>query len=184
MNKQNKNMIIRCIILLGIGFFLNIEAQSNDLKYSEDESEISHAWSCDIQGEMNGFRVGFGWGIQGMKGEGEVICTSYATAETESYPVKLRMVGFGPTFEFSKIKNIHVLGIGIGVSSPEALLQSFSVGPSAGVSLIDHGIYVDAAISLSARGRLSFDLGLQGQEIRGIGVHAHVKTFNIKPLMN
>lgn len=138
-------------------------------------------WSCNLQGEMSGKTIGLIIGVQVLEGEGLVTCTSIDGAYAEM-PVKLEVFGLGLGLGFNEVDRVEVLSAGIGLVAPQGMIGKYSVGASAGATLIEAGITADAAIFVSKRGGLGFEIGLQGQKARGLEAHLHAKTLSITAL--
>jgi hypothetical protein len=150
-------------------------------------ANTSHAaldtWNCQLDGEISGAKLGFIFGGQYLAGDGLVRCVATNDADnTVVVPVKMKLLGGGWGFDFTIVNSVEVVSAGIGnLSGPEAFLGSFKVGATAGATLINQGINVDAAIRLSRRNSVGIELGLIGEDAIGLGVRLHGLVFVIQP---
>ncbi|MCB9026434.1 MAG: hypothetical protein H6625_08975 [Bdellovibrionaceae bacterium] len=110
--------------------------------------------------------------------------TCYSVGDVVTQAVKLKLMGAGVGLGFSKVKSVAVKSIGIGLTNgPESLYGKYSVGATAGLSLINRGYDFDAAVRLSKSG-LGFELGFFGQDVNGLEAHLHGMVMTIKPDKN
>lgn len=147
-----------------------------------NDSPVGPAWVCNISGEMDGFSASLGLNVTYIKGVGVVSCRSIDGARKE-VPVRLKIVGVGVGLGFTDFDNIRVGTANIGVADgPNALVGTYSVGPSAGVTLINAGLDVGAAIEVSREGGLSFEVGFMGKDARGLEAKLNIQGFEVSPL--
>ncbi len=136
---------------------------------------------CHVSGEMSGVKLGFIFGGQVIRGNGEIHCNSHT--ENLTFPARLSIVGGGAGFDFTIVRNVKLLSASIaGVASPSQLAGRFSVSTTTGVNLIDQGRKVDSAIFLSKPDSvLSFEVGMFGEDAVGLGARVHGLAFVIEP---
>jgi len=144
-------------------------------------------WKCEMRGEMSGVKLGFLFGGQVIKGDGNIHCeveqTGGAQVRTVAFPVRISIVGGGIGFDFTVVHQMEIFTAGIGgIRNPQDLLGQFSVSASAGITLIDQGRNVDAAISVKHRARgLGFEVGMIGEDAIGLGARVHGLVFLVEP---
>jgi hypothetical protein len=142
-------------------------------------------WSCQLVGEMSGVKLGFIFGGQVIRGDGEVRCTSSQGSESlgVSVPVRLSLVGGGIGFDFTIVRHVGVISAAIGeVLNPRDMLGQFSVATSAGVTLINQGHNVDSSFTVQHKARdVGFEVGLIGEDAVGLGARLHGLVFVIEP---
>ncbi len=150
------------------------------------KADVLDTYVCKLEGQMRGLRLGFGLGGQLLKGRGEVVCVNENKGLNDRVviPVKLALVGGGFSFDFNVVREINLVTIGIGkIRSPYDLTGQFSVGPSAGYTLIHNGLAVQSAISVKNRANgLGFEIGLQGERAYGLGARLEGVALLVKPL--
>ena len=138
-------------------------------------------YSCNLSGEIAGASIGVFLGGEYISGPGMITCRSGSSVR--SLPVRMKLVGFGPAFDLTIIKSIRVSTVDVGiVGGPEAFIHSYSIGGTAGATLINQGVEFDAAVKVAAAGGLTFELGLQGRDVLGLGAHLYGMAFSIEPM--
>lgn len=145
---------------------------------------FADSWRCQLGGDMSGVRLGFFFGGQVIRGQGEVSCVA-KNGRTARVPVRLAVFGGGAGFDFTVVRQVRVVSESVGgLRAPSDLLGSFSVAASAGATLIDQGHAVDAAISLEGKGgrSLGFEVGLVGEDAIGLGARVHGLGFLVERL--
>lgn len=146
-------------------------------------SAFAETWRCELGGDMAGVKLGFFFGGQVIRGEGEISCRTEG-GRAARVPVRLAILGGGVGFDFTVVRHVRVVSEGVGgVRAPSELLGSFSVAASAGTTLIDQGHNVDAAISVKSKGKgLGFEVGLLGEDAVGLGARVHGLAFLVERL--
>lgn len=166
------------IVLMAAPF---AHARSNDgaPNSSQDSGVTGVAYTCTLTGDISGASIGVILGGEYISGPGMVTCRN--GDEIRTLPVRMRLIGFGPAFDLSVIRSIHIVSANIGVvGGPEALLTNYSLGASAGVTLVNAGVAFDAAAKVSGEGGVSFELGFQGRDVIGLGAHLYGMGFSIE----
>lgn len=143
-------------------------------------------YSCRLDGEMRGLKLGWGLGGQYMSGKGAITCVDIRHGQPRKIhmPVKVRIIGGGIGFDFTIVRSMKFTSGGLGyVHSPMDLTGSFSVGKSAGVTLIKRGYSINSAISVKKHGKgLAFELGFAGEKAYGLGARLHGTVMTVRPL--
>lgn len=143
-------------------------------------------YSCRMDGEMHGLKLGWGLGGQYMSGKGMITCVDLRHGQPRKIqvPVKVRILGAGVGFDFTIVKSMKFTSGGVGyVRNPMDLTGSFSVGKSAGVTLIKRGYNVNAAISVKHHVHgLAFEMGFSGERAYGLGARLHGTIMTVKAL--
>src|SRR5690606_37339936 len=128
-----------------------------------------------------------GWGVAGqyMSGKAMITCSSERQGKMRHVqtPVKVRIVGGGGGFDFTIVRSMKFTTGGLGyVHSAHDFYGSFTVGKSAGVTLIKRGYTVNSAISVKRKARgLAFELGFMSEKAYGLGYRLHGTVMTIKP---
>ncbi len=166
-------------LMLGLVMFasLSMAAQSENSFYNERDGSPS-AYTCHLDGYIEGWSIAIGIGGQYIRGDGVLTCKTDMGEVTE-IPVKLKLIGAGIGLEVSHIQYIGVHTAGVSVSDPNEFYRRYSLGATAGATLINAGVSFDVALSASAKGGPSFELGFTGQEAVGLGVHLYGMGFQI-----
>jgi len=142
-------------------------------------------WECQLAGEMSGVKLGFIFGGQVIRGDGEIRCATEkdGVSRNVKLPVRLSIVGGGVGFDFTIVRHMQIFTNGIGgVNDPRDLTGQFNVAASAGVTLIDQGRSVDSAISVKHKARgLGFEVGMTGEDAIGLGARVHGLIFVVEP---
>ena len=140
-------------------------------------------WTCDMSGEVAGLGLSWGLGGQIIRGEGDLSCKS-SRGDSVEIPVKMRFYSFGFGFDVSFIESMQVVSAGIGpVEDPMSLMDTYSVGATAGATLIERGIDFDAVVKVSSdEDDFGFEVGLMGRDVYGLGVRLQGMLFRVKPL--
>ncbi len=136
-------------------------------------------YTCSISGDISGGSIAIIFGAQYIKGPGVISCRNNFSGERSDYPVTLRLAGAGVGLELARIDSIKVRSAGIGINDPRFFMQSYALGATAGVSLFNAGVDFDAAVRVS-HGGAGFELGFQGKDVKGLGVHLYAMSFRIK----
>ena len=146
-------------------------------------SAFAETWRCEIGGDMAGVKLGFFFGGQVIRGEGEISCSTEGGRESR-VPVRLAILGGGVGFDFTIVRQVRIVSEGVGgLRGPADLLGAFSVAASAGTTLIHQGHNVDAAISVKGKGRgLGFEVGMIGEDAVGLGARVHGLAFLVERL--
>lgn len=145
-------------------------------------------YGCRLDGNMRGLKLGWGLGGQYMSGKGMITCVDvrHGNPRKIQVPVKVRIIGGGIGFDFTIVRSMKFTSGGLGyVHSPMDLTGSFSVGKSAGVTLVKRGYSVNSAISVKKHGKgLAFELGFMGEKAYGLGARLHGTVMTVRPLRN
>jgi hypothetical protein len=140
------------------------------------------AWTCHLNGTLEGKSLGIVLDITHIEGAGNIHCDA-ANGVGRDVPVKLRLTGVGLGLGFTDFDALEVAAINIGVADgPEALVGTYSVGPAAGVTLIEAGFQVGAAIKVAKEGGLSFEVGFLGAKAQGLEAKIQLQSFEINPM--
>lgn len=159
------------------------QGQEDGVDRTHRDGSHVHAYACHMGGEIKGFKIGFVFGAQYLGGRGMITCID-KQRRTFNMPVKIRFLGAGLGFDLTYVRQAQLISGGIGhVRSPMDLTGSFSVGKSAGVTLIKRGFNIQSAISVKKHGHgLAFELGFQGEKAYGLGARIHGTVMTIKPI--
>lgn len=134
-------------------------------------------YECYLEGEVKGIGVSFIFGGQIIDGDGYIHCTASNGLYQET-PVRLTFVSGGVGFDFSIIQSMTVRSNTVQLTGgPEDMIGSFSVGATAGATLITQGIDFDAAVKVTNGSGLGLELALIGKDVIGLGVRLHAMTF-------
>lgn len=147
-----------------------------------EEQKAAPAWSCKLTGDVSGIGLDIIVGFEHLKGTGVIRCTS-ANGQRVKRNVSLHMIGAGVGLGFSQVRRLHLVTANIGVArGPDGMVGRYSLGASAGVTLINAGVDFDAAVSAAKTGGLSFDLGLKGKDAVGLHVKLHGMALEIREI--
>ena len=136
-------------------------------------------WACELAGVMSGKSVSVGFSVTDIKGAGVISCES-VNGVKKDVTVNIKITGFGVGLGYTEYKNIQVGTATLGLADgPEALVGTYSVGPAAGITLIEAGLDVGAAVKLSKEGGLGFELGFMGKEGRGLEARLQFQVVEI-----
>lgn len=143
-------------------------------------------YSCRMDANMRGLKLGFGPSAQYMSGRGEIHCVDmrHGVAREVRVPVKIRIIGAGVGVDFTIVRGVRMTSGGLGyVHSPMDLVGSFSVGKSAGVTFINRGVSVNSSISVKHHAKgLSYELGFMGERAYGLGARLHGTVMTVRAL--
>lgn len=143
------------------------------------------ATTCKLEGELSGLGLGFIWGGQIISGDGEISCRTDEGVEVSRVPVQMQFISGGFGFDFSIINSMVVESGSVRVSNgPNDLVGSFSVGATAGMTLIDTGIDFDVALKLTKEPGLALELAVKSKDVDGLGARLHAMTFIVTPKAN
>lgn len=145
-------------------------------------ADASHSYTCSLSGRMKGLNVAIGLGGEVIKGRGTLTCRSAAGNVTRT-PVRLSLAGGGAGLEFSVIKRIDIRSADIQTRDPHYVMRSYHIGATAGGTLVKKGIDFDTAFKVNgdAKGE-GFEVGLQGKDALGLGVHLYGMVFKVSAL--
>jgi hypothetical protein len=146
------------------------------------EANIVDNWSCRLDGEISGLRLGFGLGGQYLNGFGMINCVQANDPSVMArQPVELTVLGGGAsTFDFTVVESMRIVTAGIGrVGSPESFLGQYGVQASASANLIARGVGANAAVKVTNDYGFGFEMGFQGEKAWGIGARLHGLVFVI-----
>lgn len=139
---------------------------------------------CYIDGSVKGMGLSFVFGGQIIAGEGVITCTDSNQQLVEQVPVRIQFMSAGLGFDFSVIREIQVHSAALRLSNGAAdLVGSFSVGATAGATLLDQGIDFDTAIQIRREPGLSLALALKGKSAVGLGVRLQAMTMLVTPIL-
>jgi hypothetical protein len=142
--------------------------------------DASPFYNCELAGSMHGMSVAVFFGGEVISGPGVLSCANDSTKQQVTIPVKLSLLGGGVGFDFSVIRNIAVHTANIRVFNPASLVQTYALGATAGVTLVNAGVGFDVAASLTGRQGLGFEVGFTGEDAVGLGAHLFAMTFKIE----
>lgn len=178
---MKKWMLMMAVTVAGLGF---AKAETPAEMNTEPSlgAQAAPAWACKMQGDVSGFGLDIIVGFEHLKGTGVIRCTS-ANGQHATKNVALHLIGAGVGLGFSKVESLHLVTANIGVANgAEGMIGKYSIGASAGVTLINAGVDFDAAVSAAKTGGLSFDLGLKGKDAVGLHVKLHGMALEISEL--
>lgn len=138
-------------------------------------------YTCYLSGNVKGRSIAIIVGGQEIKGPGEILCMDAKSGREMTFPVTIKIVGIGVGLDLSVIKAMRVGSAGIGVNDPELFANSFSLGATAGATLINAGVAFDLALKANAKNGFGFEVGLQGKEVEGLGAHLYGMSMKIIP---
>lgn len=139
-------------------------------------------YDCQLAGDIHGHSIAIGIGGTRLRGTGVITCRHNITGEVTQMPVQMKLTGLGVGLDFTHVRSVRVLSVGVGVNDPRYFFQSYAVGATAGVNLLRLGISADAAIKVSGRDGAGFEVGLIGKDIVGLGAHLYGMAFMIQPV--
>lgn len=137
-------------------------------------------YGCQLKGTMAGNSVGVGLSVTQVEGIGTVSCKAI-NGVTQEVGVKIKLTGVGVGLGYSEYTAVEVVSGVIGVADASALVGTYSVGASAGVTLIEAGLDVGAALKVSNNG-LGFELGLMGKSAKGLEAKVQLQSFEVTAL--
>lgn len=141
---------------------------------------VGPLWTCSIQGNLSGYSISPVISIQSLRGTGVLSCTTLEN-ERIDVPVIMKLGGLGLGLGFSKIENVTIYTASIGVANdPYALIGSYSVGATAGATLLAAGVSFDTALNVRKDGGLSFDIGLKGLDAKGLELKLQGMVFEVE----
>ena len=140
----------------------------------------SHAdsWRCQLAGDMAGVRLGFFFGGQVIRGEGELSCEA-GSGRAALVPVRLAILGDRAVFDFTAVRQVRIVSQVVPVRAPSELLGTYLV--AAGATMIGEGEAESSAIRLEGAGKSpGFEAGLTGHQAAGLGARVHGLTFLVE----
>ena len=141
---------------------------------------VGPAWVCSMHGNLSGYSISPLISIQSLRGVGVLSCET-TDNERVDFPVIMKLSGLGLGLGFSKIENVSIYTASIGVANdPYALIGSYSVGATAGATLIAAGVNFDSALNVKKDGGASFDIGLKGLDAKGLELKLQGMVFEVQ----
>jgi hypothetical protein len=147
---------------------------------SAHEGEVTPLWGCRVEATLSGHSTGVVLSVTDVEGTGTVRCVS-TDGLTQETPVKLHLKGVGLGFGYADYTGVEIASGNIGLANPDAIVGSYSVGPSAGVTLIEAGIDVGVALKCSQHEGISFELALVGRHAHGLEAKVQLQKLVIEP---
>ncbi|MCC6137035.1 MAG: hypothetical protein IT287_00250 [Bdellovibrionaceae bacterium] len=126
------------------------------------------AWVCSLEANASGVSVGLFFNVTDVKGEGEIKCSRPEDKMNVTVPVAIQLGGLGFGLGFSKIKELKVYTLNVGVADPSDMLGEFNAGLEAAVTVVEAGAGV--MVGVQADSGLAFDLGVVGQKAKGLNI--------------
>lgn len=126
------------------------------------------AWVCQLDAKASGVSVGLGFNITDIKGNGAIKCSRPEDQMNVTVPVSIEIGGLGLGLGFSKIKNLKVASLNVGVTDPSDMLGEFNAGLEASATVIEAG----AGVMLGVQGDngFAFDVSVVGQKAKGLNI--------------
>ncbi len=163
---------LSCIMFVVSLFALSTTARAHD-------SLSAPLYTCTLVGDIHGKSIAIGIGGQYLRGNGTIRCINNFVGDEVAIPIYMKLVGAGIGLDFTVVKSIRVYSAGIGVNDPHDFVRSYSVGATAGATLIHAGIDFDAAIRVAGDAGFGFEVGMKGREAHGLGAHLYGMSFKI-----
>lgn len=126
------------------------------------------AWVCGLDAEASGVSVGLFFNITDIKGEGVITCSRPADQKNVIVPVAIKIGGLGLGLGFSKIEQLEVYSLNVGVADPSDMLGEFNAGLEANATVIAGGAGV--MVGVQAANGLALDLSVVGNKANGLNV--------------
>lgn len=166
---------------IALAFFgLTSVASAHDMN---TEAIRGPLYDCQLAGNVSGGSIAIGIGGTRLDGRGMVSCRHNLTGEVTRIPVNIKFQGLGVGVEIAKVRSVRLLSAGLGINDPRLFFRSYSLGATAGASLIRLGISADVALRVGdARDGLGFELGLMSKDIVGLGAHLYAMKLKISPV--
>lgn len=139
---------------------------------------VAPAWDCSLDANVKGRGAAFVVGGKTLVGSGKIKCTDLQGNSSEKLvKVRIESGGFGfqvPT-EYSKV---HITSpVVIGLTSPEALLGSYSVvGPQVELTLGEANVAVGVGLSLRNDNGIGLGLNISWGAAQGLGLNFNLGT--------
>lgn len=135
---------------------------------------------CQLKGVMAGNSVGVGISVTQVEGTGVVTCQSI-NGKTQELGVKMKLSGVGLGLGYSEYTEVEVASAVVGVADANEMVGTYSVGLSAGATLIEVGLDASVALKVSNNG-LGFELGLMGKKAKGLEAKVQLQSLEITAL--
>lgn len=146
------------------------------------QAQVGPGWTCQLSGNMSGTSASLIISVEKLEGTGWLTCSS-ADSRVERIPVRMSLFGLGLGIGFSQIENVTVYSAQLGLlESPESMIGRYSVGVSAGGTLVNMGGSFDLAISVAKEGGFGFEIGMVGKDVQGLEAKLQGRVFEISRL--
>lgn len=126
------------------------------------------AWVCGLEADAEGVSIGLFFNITDIRGEGFIKCSRPEDQMNVTVPVSIKIGGLGLGLGFSKIKELKVYSLNVGVTDPADMLGEFNAGLEAEATIIKAGAGVQ--IGLQGDNGLAFDVSVVGKKAKGLNV--------------
>jgi len=140
---------------------LTVAAQANDV--------TGPLWTCGLDSNASGMSVGLFINVTKVEGQGVLVCNRLDNT-TLTMPVDVKIGGLGLGFGVSKIEDLQIYSLNVGVTDPSDMLGKFTAGVNAGVQFIEGG--AGFQVSVEGGDGLAFDVGVVAQQAQGLQVKA------------
>jgi hypothetical protein len=136
-------------------------------------------YTCQLRGRIHGESVAVIIGGENLKGTGYLTCENNVTGKRIRVPIAMSLVGGGIGFDFTIIRGIRIFSAGFGIDDPSQFMGTFGLGITGGATLGRAGLGFDVAFEIKNRAGLDVELGLQGENARGLGAHLYGMEFRV-----
>lgn len=137
-------------------------------------------YGCQLRANVSGFSASPLISIVHITGRGTITCdAATGVAIRTETPVEISIGGLGVGVGYTEYKNIELTSAVIGVADVEGMIGRYSVGVSAGVTLIEKGITGGLYLKVSNNG-LGFEIAASGNDVNGLEAAVQLRGMEIK----
>lgn len=126
------------------------------------------AWVCGLEAKASGVSIGLFFNVTDISGAGEIKCSRPEDQMNVTVPVSIKLGGLGLGLGFSKIEELKVYTLNVGVADPSDMLGEFNAGLEAAFTVIEAGAGV--MVGVQADNGLAFEVGVVGKKAKGLNV--------------
>lgn len=161
---------MKAVLLFVSAFLISMTSSANQL--------TGPAWVCDLDANVEGFSAGFILNVTEIEGYGEIVCSRPADQMYVTVPVMVKLGGVGFGFGISKVKDMQVYTLNVGVTDPADMLGKFNAGLEADFTFIAGGAGVQ--VGVKGNNGLSFDVGVSAKQAEGLHLKAGGFAMTVK----
>jgi hypothetical protein len=135
-----------------------------------DNSATGPAWTCKLDADVSGFSAGFILNVTDIHGNGNIVCSRPEDQMNVTVPVVVKLGGVGFGFGISKVTDMKVFTLNVGVTDPEDMLGEFNAGLEANFTFLKGGAGVQ--VGVKGNNGLALDVGLTTKKAKGLHITA------------
>jgi hypothetical protein len=135
-----------------------------------DSTVTGPAWACRLDADVSGFSAGFILNVTDIHGQGYIVCSRPEDQMNVTVPVNVKLGGVGFGFGISKVTDMKVFTLNVGVTDPADMLGEFNAGLEANFTFIKGGAGVQ--VGVKGNNGLALDVGLTTKKANGLHITA------------